>query len=379
MIKAIVSVLWLLFLLVRPSFSATLLDFSTLKVSDSVQNLIFTFNRIGKYRFIMLSNNYWYIAENGKLMKILTKPQPKYLVKRVLIRNIRNETRIYVKMDPNYHYRYRIFISADRRFLVVRAKITSRKGFKQVTKRSKQLAAKREPIIVIDPGHGGKDPGAIGPYSKEKNIVLKIAKYVAYYLRKDHYRVYLTRTKDTYPTLAQRAQLANRVGATLFVSIHANYALKDKDQARGLEVYLLNTTSDKRALQLAARENGMSVKQISDINKIILSLIQTSKIDKSKVLASDVYKWMLKEGRTVYKGYKGRGVKQAPFYVLVDTHCPSILIETAFINNPVDALYLKNRRFQKMLALGIAKGIEQYVKTHPQKQALLPDNIFVRR
>ncbi len=354
---------------------------SSIRVSNNVENIIFTFNHLGKYRFIMLSNSYWYIAENGRKIKVVAKPRLNGLIKRVLVRNIRGETRIFVKMDDRFKYRYHIFISKNRKYLIVRAQILSSSVETALSKPAKsepaprtQTAAKtpsKSPIIVIDPGHGGKDPGAIGIFNKEKTITLDIAKEVAYYLRRDHYRVYLTRKGDVYPTLAQRAQFANRVHAAIFVSIHANYALKDSKKARGLEVYLLNVTSDKRALSLAARENGMSVQQLGDINKIILSLIQSSKIDKSKVLASDVYKEMLKEGRTVYHSYKGRGVKQAPFFVLVDTHCPSILIETAFINNPEDAFYLKQPSFRKRLALGIARGIEEYLKAHPIRKTAI--------
>ena len=306
----------------------------------------------------MLSNDYWYIAINKKIIRFKCKPKPKLSIKRILIRNIRNETRVYVKMDSRYKYKYRLLLSKNGRYLIVRTEkiltIPAATPNKVITK---------IPVIVIDPGHGGKDPGAIGIYNKEKNVVLSIGKWVAYYLKHDRYKVFLTRKSDIYPTLAQRAQLANRVKADIFVSIHANYAIKDKYHAKGLEVYFLNTTSDPRAIRLAARENGVSVKKMGDINKIILSLIQSSKIDKSKVLASYVYKNTLKYGKRIYKHYKGRGVKQAPFYVLVDTHCPSILIETAFINNPQDALMLKNPLFRKQVAYGISKGIEEYVQT----------------
>ncbi len=310
----------------------------------------------------MLSNEYWYIAINKKILRFKQRPKPKLPIEKILIRQIRKETRIYIKMDSSHKYRYRLLLSKNGRYLIVRIEKSIKK-----TKPIYRKLTKKIPVIVIDPGHGGKDPGAIGIYNKEKNIVLDIGKKVAYYLRRKHYKVFLTRRNDTYPTLADRAQLANNVKADLFISIHANYALKNKFHARGLEVYFLNTTSDKKAIRLAARENGMSVEKVGDINKIILSLIQSSKIEKSKILASDVYKYVLKEGKIIYIGYKGRGVKQAPFYVLVDTHCPSILIETAFVNNPTDALYLRKPIFRRYLAIGIAKGIEEYIKLHLKK------------
>jgi len=362
MIKAIISLFWLVFLTLNAyAASPRLESFSIVNISPAVENVIFTFSKIKKYRFIMLSNDYWYIAASKEKIKIDCPLKPKLSVKRILVRNIRNETRIFLRMDSRYKYRYRLLLSRDGRYLIVRIEKNISNLISTKPKTLKKHA--HIPIIVIDPGHGGKDPGAIGIYNEEKNVVLSIAKLVAYYLKREHYRVFLTRTGDTYPTLAQRAEFANKVKADIFVSIHANYALKNRLQARGLEVYFLNTTSDARAIRLAARENGIPVSKVGDINKIILSLIQSSKIDKSKVLATYVYKNTLKYGKRVYKGYKGRGVKQAPFFVLVDTRCPSILIETAFINNPKDALMLKSPVFKRQIAYGIAKGIEAYINS----------------
>ncbi len=359
-------------------YQPVLESLSIIGISPGVENVIFTFNKINNYRFIMLSNNYWYIAVPQYTIHINQTPTPRLSVNDILVRDIRNETRIYIKMNDKYTYKYKPILSKNGKYLIVRIEKlfnnTSNKAAKPKTQISHKQTAKtvinlskpstKTPVIVIDPGHGGKDPGAIGIYNKEKNIVLDIAKRTAYYLKRKGYKVVLTRNKDTYPTLSDRSQLSNRVKANIFVSIHANYSVKDRKKAKGLEVYFLNTTSDKRAIRLAARENGISIQEVGDINKIILSLIQSAKIEKSKTLALDVYYKMLSYGKKIYAGYKGRGVKQAPFYVLVDTRCPSILIETAFINNPKDALYLKNPVFRKYLAIGIAKGIETYIHSH---------------
>ncbi|AEA33012.1 N-acetylmuramoyl-L-alanine amidase family protein [Hippea maritima] len=362
--KKILIILFLLWgFTAKASGLVSLEEFSCLKLSPNVQNIILTFDRIENYRFIKLSQDYWYIAIPGKIISIKTKFKPCGFIDKVLVRIIKGETRIFFKMKGNASYRFRIVLSGSGRFLVIR--IQSSKTFIQPglkTKESKLKAAKRRPIIVIDPGHGGKDPGAIGILDKEKNVVLSIGRYVARMLKADGYKVYMTRNKDVYPTLADRVELANKVKADVFVSIHANYSPKKRRDAKGLEVYFLNTTSDKRALSLAARENGMSLSQLGDLNRIILSLIQTKKIQYSKVLASKVYREMLLHGIRIYKGYKGRGVKQAPFYVLVGTRCPSILIETAFINNPTDAVYLHKNSFKKALAMGIALGIEQFLR-----------------
>ncbi len=368
MIKAIISSFWFIFIL---SFKAYALQpeltmLNIISISPGVENIILTFNKIDNFRFIMLSNDYWYIAVPNKTIYVNTELTPKLSIKDILQRKIRGETRIYFRMSPLYDYKYKPILSKNGKYLVIRIEKNITDNRKQITNSKitnikPRVYTQHIPIIVIDPGHGGKDPGAIGIYNKEKNLVLDIGKKAAYYLRKRGFRVVLTRTKDTYPTLAQRSQLSNRVKADIFVSIHANYTIRHKTKARGLEVYFLNTTSDKRAIALAARENGMSVQEVGDINKIILSLIQTAKIEKSKTLALDVYNSMLKSGRKIYSQYKGRGVKQAPFYVLVDTRCPSILIETAFVNNPQDAIHLKSSIFRKYLAIGIAKGITYYI------------------
>ncbi len=367
MLKAIVSLVFLFFTL--NSYGSKIIhlkEFSILNISSNVDNLIFTFDKITKYRFIKLSENYWYVAVPGKIISINAPLVPRGNVERILVRIIKGETRIFFRMKKGFRYRFRIVLSKNHHFLVIRIE---REPLKSYAKRPLKITTKNEnvkkvkPVIVIDPGHGGKDPGAIGLFGlEEKNITLSVGKYVAYFLRKDGYRVVLTRVSDNYPTLADRVRIANRVNAAVFVSIHVNYTPKDRGKVKGLEVYFLNTTSSKRALRLAARENGMSLSQISDLNKIILSLIQTTKIHYSKILASDIYRYMLAYGKEVYKDYSGRGVKQAPFYVLVGTRCPSVLIETGFINNPSDAIFLRSRRFRMAVAKGIARGIEQFLK-----------------
>jgi N-acetylmuramoyl-L-alanine amidase len=401
MIKAIFSSIWLLFIALNSyAYQPYLESFNVLRISPDVESVIFTFNKIDNYRFIMLSNDYWYVTIPKQIMTLKTIPKPQLSIKQILIRQIKGETRIFVRMDPSFKYKYKLLLSENNKYLITRIekinqnlktqknsdtniKISAnhqspRQTITQTTKHAssqtsetskpniikKPRTIKHTPVIVLDPGHGGKDPGAIGIYNKEKNIVLDIAKKTASYLKRYGYKVVLTRTSDTYPTLADRSRLSNNVKADIFVSIHANYAIKNKRKARGLEVYFLNTTSDKRAINLAARENGVTVKEVGDINKILLSLIQSAKIDKSKLLALTVYNSVLKNGKRSYHGYKGRGVKQAPFYVLVDTRCPSILIETAFVNNPQDAYKLKSRSFRNSLAKGIAEGIAKYIKYH---------------
>lgn len=324
-----------------------------MKISPTVENIIFTFNHIKQYRYIRLSNNYFYIAIPNTKFAVKCSLRKRLDVKKIINKTIRQERRIYIKLSNKFKYKYRVILSHGK-YLIVRI-------VKTVKIIKKRKTIKKVPVVVIDPGHGGKDSGAIGTYDKEKNIVLPIALETARYLEKSGVKVVLTRKSDKYPTLADRVAISNKDKADVFVSIHANYAAHNRRKAKGLGVYFVNTSSDKRTMSLAARENGMSIAQIKDINKIILSMVQTTKIESSKQLAEDVYKDTLKSGRKMYKHYSGRGVRQAPFYVLIGTMCPSILIETAFVNNPQDALYLHKNRFRTILAKGIAHGILNFL------------------
>ena len=321
-----------------------------MKISPSVENIIFTFNRIKQYKYIRLSNNYFYVAIPNTKFAVKCRLKQELNVEKITKKTIRKETRIYIRLSNAFNYKYNVILS-HRKYLIVRI----------IKKQRAAIIKMRTPVVVIDPGHGGKDPGATGIYDKEKNVVLDIALKTARYLKKNGVKVILTRRNDTYPTLADRVAVSNKDKADIFVSIHANYSAHNRYKAKGLGVYFLNTSSDKRTVSLAARENGMSIAQIKDINRIILSMVQTTKIESSKQLAEDVYKDTLKNGKKIYKYYSGRGVKQAPFYVLVGTMCPSILIETAFLNNPQDALYLHKSRFRTTISRGIAQGILNFL------------------
>jgi len=364
MLKAIFSLCVVLF-----SFNAyanqtiSLQSLEIMKISPTVENIIFTFNHIKQYRYIRLSNNYFYIAIPNTKFAVKCSLRKRLDVKNIINKTIRQERRIYIKLSNRFKYKYRVILS-HKKYLIVRI-IKKRKATKKI------------PVVVIDPGHGGKDPGAIGTYDKEKNIVLPIALETARYLKKSGVKVVLTRKSDKYPTLADRVAISNKDKADVFVSIHANYAAHDRRKAKGLGVYFVNTSSDKRTMSLAARENGMSIAQIKDINKIILSMVQTAKIESSKQLAEGIYKDTLKSGRKMYKHYSGRGVRQAPFYVLIGTMCPSILIETAFVNNPQDALYLHKNRFRTMLAKGIAHGILNFLRNRRISKGKYASSKFV--
>jgi N-acetylmuramoyl-L-alanine amidase len=218
--------------------------------------------------------------------------------------------------------------------------------------------------IVIDPGHGGKDYGAPG-YLKgvhEKHVVLQIARKLAQKVKAElGLEVIMTRNSDRFLTLEERTAFANTKNADLFISIHTN-ASRDR-RAYGIETYFLNLATDEEAIRVAAMENATSTKNISDLQKILYDLMQNAKINESSRLAAYVQSSTighLKNKR--YARIKSKGVKQAPFYVLLGAQMPSILVETAFISNPRECKRLVNPRFQQRLVEGIVEGIRKYIK-----------------
>ena len=218
--------------------------------------------------------------------------------------------------------------------------------------------------VVIDPGHGGKDFGAPG-YLRgvhEKNVVLQIAKRLAKKIKSElGLQAILTRTSDRFLTLEERTAFANTRNADLFISIHTN-ASRDR-RAYGHETYFLNLATDEEAIRVAAMENATSTKNISDLQKILFDLMQNAKINESSRLAAYVQSTMVGHLRNKrYTRIKSKGVKQAPFYVLLGAQMPSILIETAFISNPRECKRLVNPKFQERIAEGIVQGIRKYIK-----------------
>jgi N-acetylmuramoyl-L-alanine amidase len=223
--------------------------------------------------------------------------------------------------------------------------------------------------IVIDPGHGGGDPGAPGYYKNvwEKDIVLKLAKKLAIELRKRlNCTVLLTRSKDKSLTLEERTAMANTKRADLFISLHVNAAKNRK--LKGIETYILNLATDKQAIAVAARENATSEKNISDLDLILSDLVQNTKIDESTRLANLVQNNFIKGMRKKYSGINNLGVKQAPFYVLLGARMPSILIETSFISNKTECKRLMSDSYQTAIASAITDGVEKYInETNPKK------------
>ncbi len=216
------------------------------------------------------------------------------------------------------------------------------------------------PVIIIDPGHGGKDPGAISKYHiREKNLVLSISKKLAASLRKiAKAEVYLTRHTDQFITLGARDEIANQHQCDLFLSIHANASKSPK--AKGLEIYYLNKATDSASARLASRENRGSSKKKKEMEMILSDLVQTAATEESAELAAQV-KGRL-EIRLQQYDMKGLHVKTALFYVLVGAKCPSLLIETGFVTNSQEASRMKKAGYQKEMADAIAEGVRGYLK-----------------
>lgn len=216
--------------------------------------------------------------------------------------------------------------------------------------------------IVIDPGHGGKDYGAPG-YHKgvhEKHVVMEIAKRLSKKIQQElRLETIMTRSKDSYLTLEERTALANTKNADLFISIHTN-AARDR-RAYGIETYFLNLATDASAIQVAARENATSAKNISDLESILNDLMQNAKINESSRLAARVQQSVVRTLRQKYNRIKDKGVKQAPFYVLMGAQMPAILVETSFISNSRECKRLKDPRYQEQLCDGIIDGIRAYI------------------
>lgn len=231
---------------------------------------------------------------------------------------------------------------------------------RETARKEPEKTLKRKFRIVIDPGHGGKDPGAIGVGGlKEKDVVLAIALEVRKLLEKNgDYEIKLTRTVDEELSLARRTAIANSFGADIFVSIHANANRSRK--ARGIETFYLDRASDKAARRIAAIENNTSETGVLETEQILADVLLNMKLPESKRLAEAIQKELL--GRVVdnFGPVRDLGVRRAPFHVLTGAIMPAVLLETAFISNPVEAEWLKDGKFRTTVAEAVANAVGIY-------------------
>ena len=217
--------------------------------------------------------------------------------------------------------------------------------------------------IVVDAGHGGHDTGTIGPNGlEEKDLVLDVALKLGKLLEdKLGAEVVYTRDDDTFIPLETRTAIANKEQADLFISIHANSS--DDPTARGVETYYLNFTSRADALEVAARENAVSEKSIHELQDLVKKIALKEKIGESREFASDVQRSLYAGLSAKSPSLRNRGVKKAPFVVLIGANMPSILAEISFVSNPDDAKKLKTNDYRQRIADSLYKGVSRYVNS----------------
>jgi len=215
--------------------------------------------------------------------------------------------------------------------------------------------------IVIDPGHGGHDTGTIGPDGlKEKDLVLEVGRRLGKLLQtRLGAEVVYTRRNDTFIPLETRTAIANQERADLFISIHANSS--QDSEARGVETYYLNFTSSPEALEVAARENAVSEKSIYELQDLVKKIAMKEKIEESREFAGDVQESLHTGLAAKSPAIRDRGVKKAPFIVLIGANMPSILAEISFVSNPTDEHRLETSEYRQRIAESLYRGIAKYV------------------
>ncbi|HJV66103.1 MAG TPA: N-acetylmuramoyl-L-alanine amidase [Geomonas sp.] len=281
-----------------------------------------------------------------------------------------------VVLDLDSIKEYKVFTFSDPYRIIVdvkgerREEISSTKEVIETAKPEPQPEHPKKPAepfkpgrirrIVIDPGHGGHDPGAMSPTgTREKDIVLQIGSRLAQKVGELGIDPVMTRSTDVFIELQERTAIANKVGADLFVSVHANASLNRA--ANGIETYYLNLAKTEKVAQLAAKENGTTLEKVSLLQAVLFDLMANYKLNDSAHLANEVQKALYRKALAGYPSVKNLGVKQGPFYVLVGATMPSILVETAFVSNERDEQKLKDPQYQEITAEGILTGIKGYI------------------
>jgi N-acetylmuramoyl-L-alanine amidase len=218
--------------------------------------------------------------------------------------------------------------------------------------------------IVIDAGHGGHDTGTIGPTGlMEKDLCLDVALRLGKIIqqRLPGADIVYTRSDDTFIPLEDRTRLANEAKADLFISIHANSS--QDHAARGIETYYLNLKGSAEAMEVASRENAVSQDGIHDLEELVKKIARTDKIDESREFAEDIQDSLSKRIQKASKTVKNRGVRKAPFVVLIGADMPSILTEISFLSNPADEQLLKKPDYRQRVAEGLYQGVASYLKS----------------
>jgi N-acetylmuramoyl-L-alanine amidase len=269
--------------------------------------------------------------------------------------------------DP---YRLVIDIQAQKNAEAIAAIDKSKKKTATLPEKGKQLPVSGIRKIVLDPGHGGKDPGAIGVGGiAEKDIVLTVAKKLERKLKQEMgVEVVLTRRDDRFIPLEDRTAIANAEGADLFVSLHMNAS--PNGEAKGLETYYLDNTNDEGSLRLAARENGTSRRNVSDLQFILSDMTQNMKLEDSITLAHHLQHSLVDGMSTRLADVKDLGVKKALFYVLVGARMPSVLVEMFFITNKTEGSAMSQESYQNAVVDALYDGILKYKESNLASKTL---------
>ena len=304
---------------------------------------------------------YRYVFDIHSSMGKYSKRLKKYGIKSIKLSYYNSNTiRLLIKNNSRLVLRFK----KTNKQLVINIQTGKKSSHHTVSKVVKRVLTPkrgdRSKIIVIDAGHGGKDPGALGYKGyREKNVVIKIAKNVRKILTNRGYKVYMTRDDDRFIKLRDRTGLANKKHANLFISIHANASSNLK--ARGIECYFLARSRSKRASRVAAKENSADISAMNRYSKRnFLNFLNHYKILASNKLAIDLQRGILGTLKNNYRHIKDGGVREGPFWVLVGAQMPAVLIEVGFISNKSEAKRLVNSEYQKKISLGIANGVERY-------------------
>ncbi|NNF84608.1 MAG: N-acetylmuramoyl-L-alanine amidase [Deltaproteobacteria bacterium] len=260
-----------------------------------------------------------------------------------------------VVIDLERESGYRVFDLSDPSRIIVDVE-----GRSSARKRPVLPEAPGKIVVMLDPGHGGKDPGATGPTGlREKDVVLAIGRMVRRKLsRLQGFDVRMTRDSDVFIPLEERTAMANEANADIFVSLHINSSRNRK--ARGVSTYVLSRASDREALELAARENGVSVKKLSEVRFIIDDLSTYGRKKESLRLAKTVNDAIVRNIKRRHGPVHNLGLKQAPFYVLVGARMTAVLVESSFISNRGEEKRLRRRSYLETIADSVVEAIRYY-------------------
>ena len=297
------------------------------------------------------------VIQSGLLRQVRAAQFSPEVVRVVLDMNSLGDYRTFVMSDP-----YRLVIdiqgqeSAEKVALIEKKPAPASPPSKTI--KPPPLPALRK--IVLDPGHGGRDPGAVGVDGiAEKDIVLSVAKKLAERLKTElGMEVLLTRKDDTFIPLPDRTAIANAEDADLFISLHVNAS--PNPEARGIETYYLDNTNDEAAVRLAARENGIARDKISDLQFILSDMVQNLKLEDSITLAHRLHGSVVSQVGRRYGEVRDLGVKKAQFYVLVGARMPSVLVEMFFVTNKSEGRSLAKEAYQDAIVDALFDGIKKY-------------------